>query len=128
MTVGEVNNTPDAGRPKTRQLETDKQRPGPRSLDADRSIEKPDRLEISGEARTLSVGDNQKVRSAEHPEVEASNVGFWARLLGELEGDNEPAEDRLEVIRQRLREAHYERPEVLQETARRLIEAIFGRR
>ncbi len=123
MSVGEIGNTPEAGRPRAREVEPKKQVPRAKPEDIAKSSEKADRVEISGEARTLLSGETP----VEHDEPGSLTDRVLAKLLGEMEGEGEADTERLEAVRQRLREAHYEQPEVLQETARRLIEAIFGR-
>lgn len=129
MTVREISNTPEADR-LHKGRETEQKRTAstasPRSVAQNR--EPTDRVEISGQARAMLQSEPEDGISEQHQRLSAENDLLVRRLLGELEGGEGVEQDRIEEVRQRLREAHYEDPQVLWETARRLIEEILGRR
>lgn len=129
MTVREISNTPETDRLHKGQ-ETEQKRTA-RSASVHgvaQNREPTDRLEISGQARAMLQSEPEDGISEQHQRLGAENDLLVRCLLGELEGEEGVRQDRIEEVRQRLREAHYENPQVLWETARRLIEEILGRR
>ncbi len=129
MTVREISNTPEPDHlNKSREIEqkrTARNTPVPGTT---QDREATDRVEISGQAKAMLQSEPERGVEEPHQRPEALNDLLVRRLLGDLEGEEGVRQDRIEEVRQRLREAHYENPQVLWETARRLIEEILGRR
>ncbi|MGQ9852442.1 MAG: hypothetical protein ACUVTG_03470 [Candidatus Oleimicrobiaceae bacterium] len=126
MTVREISNTPEADR-LHKARETEQKRTAstasPQSVAQNR--EPTDRVEISGQARAMLRSEPEDGISEQDQRLGAENDLLVRRLLGELEGEVGVRQERIEEVRQRLRQAHYENPQVLWETARRLIEEIL---
>ncbi|MCR4438113.1 MAG: hypothetical protein QHJ34_03620 [bacterium] len=127
MTVREINGAPEAEGLQPRQTEQ-KKPPQSAPARAERERGAADRVEISGEARSLLSSGPNDVHGDRERRLSLLDDRLIRRILGEVDAEEEPRADKLEEVRQRLREAHYENPEVLWETARRLIDEIFGAR
>lgn len=128
MTVREINRLPEAEGLRPRQTEQKKAPQGAPAREVEKEQGAADRVEISGKARSLLTNGPNEVPGDQERRFSVLDDRLMRRILGELDTEEEPRADRLEEVRQRLREAHYENPEVLWETARRLIDEIFGSR
>ncbi|MBC7186287.1 MAG: hypothetical protein H5U38_04530 [Calditrichaeota bacterium] len=128
MTVREINGLPEAEGLRPRQTEQKKAPQGAPPREVEKEQGAADRVEISGEARNLLTNGPNELHGDQERRVSVLDDRLMRRILGELDTEEEHRADRLEEVRQRLREAHYENPEVLWETARRLIDEIFGSR
>jgi len=129
MTVREVSNTPEPNHlNRAREAEQKRTTRGGLLQSPAEGGEPADRVEISGEARALLHTDPEETIEEQRQQFAAQADLLVRRLLGESESDQDVREDRIAQVRQRLREAHYENPQVLWETARRLIEEILGSR
>lgn len=129
MTVREISNTPETDRLHEGR-ETEQKRTA-RSASIHGVAQNPeptDRVEISGQARAMLESKPEDGTKGPHQRLDAENDLLVRCLLSELEGEEGVRQDRIEEVRLRLREAHYENPQVMWETARRLIEEVLGRR
>jgi hypothetical protein len=130
MTVGQVSNGADANRVRPREI-TEKKKVDhnqQKQKKEDTSNVKSDRVEISNVAKSLLhkiVVENDFDKN-KYPELKTLEEKFLKRMWEELGEDFEVREHRVAEVAVKLREAFYDRPDVLMSTAKQIVNEILG--
>ena len=130
MTVEHVSNGADANKLRPRNItekkKVDHTQQKPKKVETPNVIS--DRLEISNVAKSLlqKIVVENNFDKNKYPELRALEDQFLKRMWDELGEELEVRENRVAEVVNKLREAFYDRPDVLMSAAKQIVHEILG--